>query len=67
MGSDLTFYSKPPILNSIYGTNPISWKLFLRIRPGKMDMNTHGMHGKQKHESVSDYAESRNASRKDKK
>jgi hypothetical protein len=45
IGSDLTFYSKPAILDRIYGSNPISWKLFFRIRPGKMDMSMHGMHG----------------------
>lgn len=46
VGSDLTFYSKPSILDQIYGTNPVSWKLFFRIRPGKMDMSSmHGMHG----------------------
>lgn len=46
IGSDLTFYSKPSILDRIYGANPVSWKLFFRIRPGKMDMSMHGMHGK---------------------
>jgi hypothetical protein len=46
VGSDLTFYSKPSILDRIYGNNPVSWKLFFRIRPGKMDMQgMHGMHG----------------------
>jgi hypothetical protein len=45
IGSDLTFYSKPAILDAIYGNNPVSWKLFFRIRPGKMDMSMHGMHG----------------------
>jgi hypothetical protein len=45
IGSDLTFYSKPSILDAIYGNNPVSWKLFFRIRPGKMDMSMHGMHG----------------------
>ena len=45
IGSDLTFYSKPSILDAIYGSNPVSWKLFFRIRPGKMDMSMHGMHG----------------------
>lgn len=45
IGSDLTFYSKPSILDAIYGNNPVSWKLFLRIRPGKMDLSMHGMHG----------------------
>jgi hypothetical protein len=43
VGSDLTFYSKPAVLNSIYGNNPVSWKLFFRVRPGKMDMSH--MHG----------------------
>ena len=45
IGSDLTFYSKPSILDRIYGNDPVSWKLFFRIRPGKMDMSMHGMHG----------------------
>jgi hypothetical protein len=45
IGSDLTFYSKPALLDRIYGNNPVSWKLFFRIRPGKMDMTTHGIHG----------------------
>jgi len=46
IGSDLTFYSKPSILDQIYGNSPVSWKLFFRIRPGKMDMHSmHGMHG----------------------
>jgi hypothetical protein len=46
IGSDLTFYSKPSILDRIYGSNPVSWKLFFRIRPGKMDMSSmHGLHG----------------------
>jgi len=49
LGSDLTFYSKPSILARMYGTNPVSWKLFFRIRPGKMDMqSTHGTHGNMK-------------------
>ena len=47
IGSDLTFYSKPAVLDSIYGNNPVSWKLFFRIRPGKMDTSMHGMHGHQ--------------------
>jgi hypothetical protein len=37
-GSDVTFYSKPAILNELYGENPVSWRLFLRIRPSKTDM-----------------------------
>jgi len=45
IGTDLTFYSKPSILDPIYGSNPVSWKAFLRIRPAAMDMSSmHGMH-----------------------
>jgi hypothetical protein len=36
IGSDVTFYSKPAILDPIYGNNPVSWKLFFRVRPAKM-------------------------------
>lgn len=43
LGSDVTFYSKPSALDAIYGNNPISWKLFFRIRPGRMKM--HPMNG----------------------
>ena len=43
IGSDVTFYSKPSILDAIYGNNPVSWKLFFRVRPGKMDTSMHGM------------------------
>jgi len=48
VGSDVTFYSKPAALDQIYGNNPVSWKLFLRLRPGKMDMKGHGTHGNMK-------------------
>jgi len=45
IGSDLTFYSKPAVLNPIYGSHPVSWKIFLRLRPAKMNMgSTHGSH-----------------------
>jgi hypothetical protein len=43
VGSDVTFYSKPAVLDQLYGNNPVSWKLFLRFRPGKMEMSS--MHG----------------------
>jgi hypothetical protein len=33
LGADLTFYSKPSVLNSTYGSNPVSFQLFLRLRP----------------------------------
>ena len=38
LGSDVTLYSKPAVLDTIYGNSPVSWKFFFRIRPGKMDM-----------------------------
>ena len=39
IGSDVTFYSKPAILDPIYGNHPISYRFFLRLRPSKMDMS----------------------------
>lgn len=39
LGSDVTFYSKPPVLDQFYGNHPVSWRLFLRVRPVKMNMN----------------------------
>ncbi len=45
LGSDLTFYSKPDILNPLYGNHPVSYRFFVRFRPGKMNMaSMHGMH-----------------------
>jgi len=41
VGGDATFYSKPAILDSIYGSNPVSYRVFLRFRPGKMSMAGH--------------------------
>ena len=38
VGGDVTFYSKPAVLNVIYGDNPVSGRVFLRFRPGKMSM-----------------------------
>jgi len=35
LGADVTFYSKAAVLNAAYGTNPISFQIFLRMRPGK--------------------------------
>jgi hypothetical protein len=40
VGSDVTFYSKPDMLNSIYGVNPVSGKFFIRIRPNRMTMGS---------------------------
>ena len=39
VGGDFTFYSKPAALDPIYGSNPTSYKLFVRIRPSKMGMS----------------------------
>jgi hypothetical protein len=45
IGSDVTFYSKPSILDSVYGSNPVSWKVFFRLRPAPMNMSRmHGTH-----------------------
>jgi hypothetical protein len=45
IGSDFTFYSKPSSLNAVYGDHPVSWKLFVRLRPTKMTMSSmHGTH-----------------------
>jgi hypothetical protein len=33
LGSDVTFYSKPAALDTTYGENPVSFQIFLRVRP----------------------------------
>ena len=33
-GADVTFHSKPPVLDPIYGSGPVSFDVFLRMRPG---------------------------------
>src|SRR5436190_7439586 len=49
IGSDVTFYSKPSVLDQFYGNNPVSWRLSLRIRPAKMKMGQmHGMRSNMK-------------------
>ncbi len=35
LGADVTFYSKPGLLDATYGNNPVSFQIFLRMRPGK--------------------------------
>jgi hypothetical protein len=37
LGGDVTFYSKPAALDPIYGNNPVSFHVFVRIRPGLME------------------------------
>jgi hypothetical protein len=44
LGGDVTFYSKPEALDPVYGNNPVSYKLFFRIRPNKMAMSGHTGH-----------------------
>ncbi len=36
LGADVTFYSKPAALDPVYGNNPVSFHVFLRLRPPKM-------------------------------
>jgi hypothetical protein len=40
LGADITFNTKPAVLDSAYGTNPVSFRIFLRVRPGLME-HTH--------------------------
>jgi len=37
LGADVTFYSKPSALDASYGSNPVSFQIFLRMRPGRVD------------------------------
>jgi hypothetical protein len=37
LGGDVTFYSKPTVLDPVYGDNPVSFHLFVRLRPGSME------------------------------
>lgn len=39
LGGDFTFYSKPASLDAAYGTNPVSFQIFLRARP---ELSHHG-------------------------
>jgi hypothetical protein len=34
LGADVSFYSKPAVLDAYYGNNPVSFHVFLRVRPG---------------------------------
>ena len=36
LGASVTFYSKPAVLDPVYGNNPVSFSVFLRLRPGRM-------------------------------
>jgi hypothetical protein len=39
LGADVTFYSKPAALDPAYGEHPVSFQIFLRVRPG---LSSHG-------------------------
>jgi hypothetical protein len=39
--ADVTFYSKPSLLDSAYGAHPVSFQIFLRMRPG-LSAHQHG-------------------------
>jgi hypothetical protein len=41
LGGDVTFYSKPGVLDAAYGDHPVSFQIFLRMRPGRGEMR-HG-------------------------
>lgn len=36
LGGDVTFYSTPPVLDALYGSNPTSYRFFMRFRLGRM-------------------------------
>ena len=37
VGADVTFYSKPGVLDVAYGDHPLSFQVFLRMRPGRAE------------------------------
>ena len=41
VGADVTFYSKPTVLDTAYGTRPVSFQIFLRLRPGLAQEHHH--------------------------
>ena len=41
LGADVTFYSKPAALDLAYGTHPVSFQIFLRMRPGRSNQRHH--------------------------
>jgi hypothetical protein len=36
LGGDITFYTKPTVLDAVYGPNPVSFRVFVRLRPALM-------------------------------
>jgi hypothetical protein len=44
LGADVTFYSKPQALDASYGNDPVSFQIFVRMRPGRAaGQHTHVM------------------------
>jgi hypothetical protein len=41
LGADLTVYSKPAVLDAAYGNYPVSFQIFLRMRPGLLAGGQH--------------------------
>lgn len=39
LGADVTLYSKPAALDVSYGNHPVSFQIFLRMRPGRSDQH----------------------------
>ena len=39
LGADVTLYSKPAALDLSYGNHPVSFQIFLRMRPGRSDQH----------------------------
>lgn len=44
LGADMTLYSKPAALNPVYGNRPVSFQVFLRMRPAASA--SHHSHGR---------------------
>jgi hypothetical protein len=41
LGADVTVYSKPAALDAAYGNYPVSFQIFLRLRPGESAAHAH--------------------------
>lgn len=41
LGADVTVYSKPGVLDASYGNYPVSFQIFLRMRPGREGRHAH--------------------------
>jgi hypothetical protein len=39
LGADVTLYSKPAALDLSYGNHPVSFQIFLRMRPGRSEQH----------------------------